>query len=194
MPVSKTYRALKKYYVYFVCYAVTGWLYEELLWIFEEHKVVNRGFCFGPWLPIYGFGGLILYFTVYRFAISHRPYRLQRFKPAIVFLVVSAGATLVELISTYIMQVAGFDFRRLWSYAGYAINFEERIALLPALKFGILGCAIIYFAQDKIRRFEYSKKKYIVTARRIMCLCFVLDVVLHVAIGSNYTGDVMLVL
>ena len=111
-----------------------------------------------------------------------------------VFLMISAGAAFVELISTYAMQAVGLDFRTLWSYADFAINFEERIALLPSLKFGILGCVIIYFAQDKIRRFAYSKKKHIVGARHIMCLCFVLDVVLHIAAGSNYTGNVLFVL
>ena len=191
---SRIYSSIRKHFAFFVCYSIVGWLYEELLWIFEEHQIVNRGFCLGPWLPIYGFGGLILYRTVYKFAISHSPYRMRALKPAVVFLMVSAGAVFVELVSTYIMQAAGIDFRTLWSYADYAINFEERVALLPALKFGILGCVIIYFAQDKIRRFAYSKKKYIVATRRIMCLCFVLDVALHIATGSNYTGNVLFVL
>lgn len=194
MRLAKIYPSIKKYFTFFVCYSIVGWFYEEFLWIFEEHQVINRGFCLGPWLPIYGFGGLLLYRTVYRFAISHSPHRMRVLKPVAVFLMVSVGAAFVELISTYAMQAVGLDFRTLWSYADYAINFEERIALVPSLKFGMLGCVIIYFAQDKIRRFTYSKKKHIVAARHIMCLCFVLDVVLHITTESNYTGNVLFVL
>ena len=187
-------KSKEKYYFYFICYSIVGWLYEELLWIFEEHKIVNRGFCLGPWLPIYGFGGLLLYFTVYRFAISPSPRGKGLLTPAAVFIMVSGGAALVELVSTYIMQAVGLDFRKLWSYASYAINFEERIALLPSLKFGMLGCVIIYFAQDKICRFACSRSKQAVAIRGVLCLCFVVDVVLHVVIGSNYTGNVLFVL
>lgn len=38
-----------------------GWIYEVLVGIFETHVgYVNRGYLFGPYLPIYGFGGLML--------------------------------------------------------------------------------------------------------------------------------------
>lgn len=50
------------YYIVFCIYALIGWLYEVLLmwFVFEPHKFVNRRVLFGPFLPIYGFGVLIL--------------------------------------------------------------------------------------------------------------------------------------
>ena len=47
----KIYPSVKKYFTFFVCYSIIGWLYEEFLWVFEEHQVVNRGFCLGPGSP-----------------------------------------------------------------------------------------------------------------------------------------------
>ena len=46
-------------FLYFMAYAVIGWIYEVFLevvvyrWGFS-----NRGFLFGPYLPVYGFGAV----------------------------------------------------------------------------------------------------------------------------------------
>ena len=48
-------------FLYFMAYAVIGWIYEVFLevvvyrWGFS-----NRGFLFGPYLPVYGFGAVII--------------------------------------------------------------------------------------------------------------------------------------
>ena len=171
----------------FICYAIVGWLYEVILWIFEQHQIMNRGFCLGPWLPIYGFGGILLYYTIYQYA--KKPQLIGQFniKPILICLIVAASAATVELISTYIMDFAGLDFHTLWSYDDYAINSQERIALLPAIKFGLLGCIIIYLAQDKIDTFLKSKDPRAIYIRHIMCLIFFIDVIVHLVHGSHYT-------
>ena len=47
-------------YITFFIYCVIGWLY-EVIWIYIlDGKLTNRGFLFGPYLPIYGFGMLLL--------------------------------------------------------------------------------------------------------------------------------------
>ena len=56
-------------YITFLVYCLIGWLY-EVLWmrfVVEPHKWINRGVLYGPFLPIYGFGMLILIFILYRF-------------------------------------------------------------------------------------------------------------------------------
>lgn len=171
----------------FICYAIVGWLYEVVLWIFEQHQIMNRGFCFGPWLPIYGFGGILLYYTIYQYALKEQQIGPINIKPLLVCLIIAASAATVELISTYIMDMAGLDFHTLWSYDDYAINFQERIAFLPAIKFGILGCIIIYMAQDKIDMFLRSKDSRAVYLRYVLCFLFIIDVVIHLVKGSNYT-------
>lgn len=53
-------KAIEKYFLYFIMYAMIGWIYEVFLevvvyrWGFS-----NRGVLFGPWLPVYGIGALI---------------------------------------------------------------------------------------------------------------------------------------
>ena len=51
-------------YLTFFVYCVIGWLY-EVIWLYIlDGKLTNRGFLFGPYLPIYGFGMLLLIFLL----------------------------------------------------------------------------------------------------------------------------------
>lgn len=58
-------------YIIFCVYALIGWLYEVSLILIRNHEFVNRGVLFGPFLPIYGFGILILLLILKKF-MSHK--------------------------------------------------------------------------------------------------------------------------
>ena len=60
---------LKDCYLTFCVYALIGWLYEVLwMWFVVPPKhFINRGVLIGPFLPIYGFGALILLFFLHKF-------------------------------------------------------------------------------------------------------------------------------
>ena len=47
-------------YIIFCVYALIGWIYEVSWYLIVDYTFVNRGVLFGPFLPIYGFGILIL--------------------------------------------------------------------------------------------------------------------------------------
>ena len=53
---------------FFVCcffvYCVIGWGYEVIWEVIIGNGFVNKGFLYGYYLPIYGFGTLILYFML----------------------------------------------------------------------------------------------------------------------------------
>lgn len=50
--------------------AIGGWLWEVLIFIVKERHFVNRGFLYGPYLPVYGFGAVILSILFYQKRIS----------------------------------------------------------------------------------------------------------------------------
>ena len=60
------------YYLTFCVYALIGWLYEVLWYIIVRHRFVNRGVLIGPFLPIYGFGMLILLILLKEFMKKKR--------------------------------------------------------------------------------------------------------------------------
>lgn len=47
-----------------------GWLWEVLLFLIKEKQFVNRGFLYGPWLPVYGAGAVLLSALFYAKNIS----------------------------------------------------------------------------------------------------------------------------
>ena len=58
--MNKVIKLIRDNYIRFVVYGFIGWLYEVMWYIIVRHEFVNRGVLFGPCLPIYGFGMLIL--------------------------------------------------------------------------------------------------------------------------------------
>ena len=63
------------YYLMFCIYALIGWLY-EVLWmrfVVAPHKWINRGVLIGPFLPIYGFGMLLLYVVLKKMIKQKHP-------------------------------------------------------------------------------------------------------------------------
>ena len=67
--MKKLLNIFSKYYITFCVYALIGWLYEVLwMWFVVPPKhFINRGVLYGPFLPIYGFGMLILLFLLKKF-------------------------------------------------------------------------------------------------------------------------------
>ena len=44
----------------FFLFSFTGWIWEVLIHIIEDGMFINRGLLLGPWLPIYGTGGVLI--------------------------------------------------------------------------------------------------------------------------------------
>jgi uncharacterized membrane protein len=64
--MSDKLKVFSKYYLTFTIYGLIGWIYEVLwMWfVVPPRMFINRGVLFGPVLPIYGFGMLLLLFLL----------------------------------------------------------------------------------------------------------------------------------
>ncbi len=138
---------IQKYFLYFVMYAVVGWLYEVLLevvvyrWGFS-----NRGVLFGPYAVIYGFGALTFIFCLSRLIAYKKSKTFSIIKPLIIFILCALIATTIELVATYGLEF----FTGSWpwqTYADYEYNFQARVALSPSIRFGLGGVVILYLVQ-----------------------------------------------
>ena len=65
--MKKTLNIFTNNYIIFCVYALIGWIYEVSWYLIFQNKFVNRGGLFGPFLPIYGFGILILLLILKKF-------------------------------------------------------------------------------------------------------------------------------
>lgn len=146
----------KKYFLYFMMYAVIGWCYEVFLEVvIYRWGFSNRGVLFGPYCPIYGVGAL-LFILCFGWLMKKKDNKvLTIVKPLLIFLGCMAVATVVELSATYILEALTGSWP--WqTYADYKINFQARIALSPSVRFGLGGVLFLYIVQPL---FEKMLKK-----------------------------------
>ena len=187
---KKVLKKIKDILIYFICFSFIGWIYEVAIFLIEDHIFVNRGSLYGPWLPIYGYGGIIIYFLFYR--LKNKPVKIKNIniRPLLLFIYVTITSVTVELISTYLSDLFKSDWRKLWFYGDKFMNFEGRIALFPGLKFGLIGLLAIYGIIPLIDKFKNSTKKSNIYITYFIIALFILDFIIHIFIGSTYTGPV----
>lgn len=162
---NKVLDFISENYLYFMMYAIIGWIYEVVLEVFiYKWGFSNRGVLFGPWCPVYGFGALIFIFVAYRF-IKDKPLKTKLLMIPVVFLFCMISATLLELLTSYLCEfVLGY-----WPWQTYAtsypnFNFQGRIALSPSLRFGLGGTIFLYLLQPVFEKLlkKLGDKKYYV--------------------------------
>ena len=144
-------KKVQEYFLYFMFYSVIGWCYEVFLevvvyrWGFS-----NRGVLFGPYCVIYGFGALILLFSLGW--LMKRKIRVGKLNitPVLVFLGIVLITTVVELVASYIMEATRGAW--MWDYTRFAFNFQGRVALNPSIRFGIGGMVFLYILQPLFER------------------------------------------
>jgi hypothetical protein len=116
----------------FFTFSFIGWLWEVSLHLFTSGIFVNRGVCHGPWLPIYGFGGVLVLIVL----------KKLRHNPILTFIAAMGLSGIVEYgTSVYLEVTKGMKW---WDYSGYFLNINGRICLEGLLVFAFGGCICIY--------------------------------------------------
>ena len=184
----KKAEVIRDIFIFFIIYCIVGWIYEGIVFVVEEHQLLNRGFLFGPWLPIYGVGGLLITIIFYR--TKNKPIKIGKvnIRPLIIYLESCILATAVELATTYIIDYNGGNFKTLWDYSENFMNFQGRIALIPDAKFGIIALISIYWMQPMLNRFVLNNKKVVNTLAISTLTLFSIDLISRIWLGSNFVG------
>lgn len=112
--------------IFFIIYSFIGYIWEVLCVLILQRKLVNRGFLYGPCIPLYGISAIvILYFTS---SITN---------PVILFIVGMISASLLELL-TGILMLKIFKVR-YWDYSVEFLNFKGYICLKASIVWGIFS-------------------------------------------------------
>ncbi len=127
----------------FVLGSVVGYVI-ELFWrrFVSQHHWVNPGFLLGPYLPIYGFGTVVLYTLNYLVGLIPFPDSLLWLKVITSIVLIAIALTLVEFIAGLIF-IKGLKIK-LWDYSNMKGNIMGIICPLYSL-FWLVGGALYYF-------------------------------------------------
>ena len=144
--VNKSYEKLFLILMFFT-FSIIGWFWEGLYDLLRFGILANHGVLFGPWLPIYGFGGVLMYLLLNRY----RKYPIVVFMGSFVF------CTLIEFFTGVYLEIT--KGRTWWTYKDMPFNIDGKICLLSSIFFGLAGILLIYFIAPKLKKL-YSKLDY----------------------------------
>ena len=128
----------------FVIGSLVGWVIELFFRRFvSQKKWMNPGFLTGPYLPIYGFGVVVLY------AVSNIPLGItsQVWGVIVRILIIGVGMTLVEFIAGLIF-IKGLKIK-LWDYSDRKGNIMGIICPIFSLIWLVVG-SLYYFLLNPI--------------------------------------------
>ena len=124
--------SLNSYILFFFCFSFGGWLWEVILNLLQNGTLVNRGTLYGPWIQIYGFGGIAILYLL----------KGLRKHPFYMFIASVILCGIIEYGTAFYLET--FKHLKYWDYSGYFLNLHGRICLEGLIVFGLGGCAFTY--------------------------------------------------
>lgn len=126
----------------FVIGSVFGYVLELFYRRFVSQKRwVNPGFLVGPYIPLYGFGAILL-FAISNFGIANLQLS-ETIKTIIILVIIGIALTLIELIAGLIF-INGMHLK-LWDYSNRWGNYKGIICPLFSLIWFIAGSLYYFF-------------------------------------------------
>src|SRR5574344_992825 len=125
---------------YFIVYSIGGWAVESVYRSICEKRLINSGFMYGPYCPIYGFGTLIMILI------------LQNLKSDITILFIVSFVVLSMweyLVAVYLEKIYHAKY---WDYSEYKINIKGRVCLINSVYWGILGVVFTLFIHPALMK------------------------------------------
>ena len=160
--------------VMFFTFCLVGWLWEVGLHIVRDHEFVNRGMMYGPWIPIYGFGGVFIIFFLNRF-------KNNKVKLVILTMILCG---ILEYLTSFVLDFA--MNASYWDYKDLSFNLNGRICLAGLAAFAAGGFAGIYVIGPAIKgRLEKFGRKRTLILCTVLVLAFLTDFICCQIFGSN---------
>lgn len=158
------------FFLIFFLYSILGYFIECFCCsIIEKRIVLNRGFCLGPYLPIFGFSAIVITFLFY-------PYRDM---PLLLFFLSACSCTMIEYITSYLLEL--IFHARWWDYKDKKFNINRRVCLSNSILFGVAGLFCVHvFTPFFSFLLDLLSSTALITIGIICMVLFTTDVVITV--------------
>lgn len=153
----------------FILYCFFGWIYESCLVSFRKKAWVNRGFLNGPILPIYGAGATIVYIFIAPIQDNS----------ALVFVIGALLATILEYVTSYVME--RLFHAKWWDYSNNRYNIKGRVCLLATMFWGFLSILMTDVLQPAMNSIiNWIPRRIGEVAGVVIFVLFVIDIMVTV--------------
>ena len=165
------------YVLLFFSFSIGGWIWEVGIHVIEDGVFINRGTMHGPWLPIYGFGGVGA-LLLFKKRVDNQ---VGVFVGSVV---ICAAAEYVT--SVLIEKIQGLKY---WDYNGYFLNINGRICFEGIVVFGFACILVIYILSPFLDNiYEHIPKKVLAAVAVILCVGFAADFVYSLKVPNEGKG------
>ncbi len=144
---------ISTYVISFFIYSVLGYISEVIFCSVPKKRFVNRGFLYGPYCPIYGFGALVV-------TVLLTPFKAHWYLVFIFGLILTSA---IEYVTSWLLEK--LFHMKLWDYSNHRININGRVCGLNSFLFGLMGLFVMYvvdpFAQSIIARIPLYMRNFV---------------------------------
>lgn len=175
---------ISRYFVYFIIYSFLGWIYETCFCTINEKSWQNRGFLYGPCIPLYGVGA-----TLAQIIFIDLPFDfLQNASYLTIFIGCAIGSFFLEYLTSYTLEKK--YHARWWDYSDMPLNINGRVCLPFTLCFGIAGIIVTQFIIPPIvNSISYIPQNLIELIALIFMFLFGMDMALTISALTTFAKD-----
>ncbi len=159
----------------FFIFCNIGWVIESSIESLYRRRFINRGFLNGPYIPIYGFGGMTI-------LICCMPFRHNGF---LVYIVGVLSCTALEFFVGWVME--SIFQKQFWDYSMLKYTYKNRISLIPSLFWGLLALFLVYVLYapvDKLANFVSAEFAMIYDL--VFAVVMLVDIVISISRHIHY--------
>ena len=142
--MKKVLNFIMNNYIIFFVYAFIGWIYEVSWYLIVRHKFVNRGVLFGPYLPIYGFGILILLLILKRF-MSKKHYSSN---------IIYTSISIFTIVTFIITTIIEYTTPKIYSVSYYLEHYGFILFIINILFIVLINLYIKKSNNNKIKNID----------------------------------------
>ena len=137
---------------FYVC-AFVGWVYESVWKSINRGYFYNSGFLHGYYLPIFGFGGLLLILALKKLMTKKWGNSFVQYvvKPVAMFVLITLVVSALEYFASVVLEIL-FD-KRWWDYSYDKIHINGRVSLRNSSILGALGFVFVYLVYPLMKYF-----------------------------------------
>ena len=175
---------ISEYFVYFIIYSFIGWIYETCYCTIHDKTWQNRGFLYGPCIPLYGVGATITQLLFIEIPFSP----LHNASYPIIFVICAFGSFVLEYGTSFVLEKK-FN-ARWWDYSEFPLNINGRVCLIFTMCFGVAGILVAHLIAPPIMTFVSMIPPYIIELLSLMFMfLFGMDMALTVSAITSFAKD-----
>ena len=155
-------------FIIFFVYSMIGYVSEVInISIIEKKLVLSRGFLIGPYIPIFGIGGLFMTFFLQKYSGDI----------LVLFLTSMISCLIIEYLCSLFLEKL-FKLR-WWDYSNMRFNLDGRICLENGILFGMAGVLVVRVLYPfLLSNLDKLSSKMIIIIGSVLSIVFFTDIVI----------------